>query len=176
MDNLIYGIGNKGSGFYNSNSLAYKRWRNMLKRVTDTEYQKLHPDYSDCIVCDEWLNLDNFGKWFDKNYIEGYELDKDLIEFGNKIYSPDKCIFIPKNINKLFHVQNKTSDLPHGVVYNRNKFRSSIPNKTFDRLIDAKNCFWNNKYNLILSICDNYPEFKDMIMSYFELYFVENYE
>ena len=58
----------------------------MLKRVTDIGYQELHPNYIDCTVCEEWLNLDSFGEWFDNNYVEDYELDKDLIENGNKIY------------------------------------------------------------------------------------------
>ena len=34
-------------------------------------------------------------EWFDKNYIEGWHLDKDLIVKGNKVYSPTTCMLPP---------------------------------------------------------------------------------
>lgn len=33
------------------------------------------------------IALRHLKKWFDENYIEGYELDKDILVEGNRIYS-----------------------------------------------------------------------------------------
>lgn len=59
--------------------------------------------YIGCSVDEEWLNYDNFKKWWDENY---YELpnektciDKDLLIPKNKIYSKDTCVIVPNSIN-----------------------------------------------------------------------------
>ena len=38
---------------------------------------------------------------------EGRYLDKDILVRGNKLYSPDTCLFVPQEINNLLTVQNK---------------------------------------------------------------------
>jgi hypothetical protein len=49
-------------------------------------------------------------------------LDKDILYKGNKIYSPDTCVFVPQEINALF-VKNDANrgDLPIGVFYTLTK-------------------------------------------------------
>lgn len=55
-------------------------------------------------------------------------MDKDIIIRGNKVYSPETCCFVPKEINIIF--QNKSKriyDLPIGVYKTRyNKYRASL--------------------------------------------------
>ena len=47
-------------------------------------------------------------------------LDKDILSKGNKIYSPNTCIFVPQNINILFTKRNKSrGNLPIGVCYHK---------------------------------------------------------
>lgn len=78
-------------------------WRNMLLRCYCKSYTSRHPTYIGCTVCDEWLYFSNFKKWFEKNYIEGNHLDKDLLSPGNgKIYSPETCCFLPRQLNCTF--------------------------------------------------------------------------
>ena len=50
-------------------------------------------------------------------------LDKDILCKGNKIYSPNNCVFVPQRINELFTKRNKLrGDYPIGVDFNkRNK-------------------------------------------------------
>jgi hypothetical protein len=80
-------------------SKSYSTWHNMLVRCYDPNYSKLYPTYTDCSVCQEWLNFSNFNNWFLENYVEGFVLDKDTLVKGNKIYSPETCKFISAKEN-----------------------------------------------------------------------------
>lgn len=86
--------------------------------------------YEKCSVCDEWLYFSNFEKWYNKNYVKGYHLDKDLLIKGNKIYSPQTCSFVPPEINTILVKHNATrGDLPIGVSRcggRSNKFRAVL--------------------------------------------------
>lgn len=110
----------------------YQTWINIFKRCYNKTYQEKHPSYNNCIVDNEWHNFQNFAKWFEENYIDGYQLDKDILVKGNKIYSPETCCFVPQEINSLFiKRQNKRGEYPIGVSKHRNRFASNI-------LIDKK--------------------------------------
>ncbi len=103
----IFGVGinDYKCGDGNSyNSKCYITWRTMLYRCYSKYYVSKYPTYNNCKVCDEWLSLSNFKKWFDENYIEGYAIDKDLTQHGlsHKIYSPSTCVFVPERINTMF--------------------------------------------------------------------------
>lgn len=102
---------------------SYALWKSVITRCFKCK------SYSDCSVCDEWKYFSNFKKWFDLNYIDGYELDKDLLVKGNKVYGPNTCCFIPKEINKLLVKQKKrtSNKLPFGVVrHSKNSFQVFI--------------------------------------------------
>ena len=79
----------------------YHAWASMLMRCHSEECQAKHPTYIGCGVCPEWLSLSTFKVWFDANYREGMELDKDVLIPGNKVYSPEACSFVPGYINSL---------------------------------------------------------------------------
>ena len=96
--------------------VAYKHWFSMMSRCYGKVKEK-EPSYIGCVVCDEWLVYSNFKEWFDKNYIDGYHLDKDILVKGNKIYSPETCCFVPKEINNLLNKHSKDrGELPIGVT------------------------------------------------------------
>ena len=127
----VYGVGvtgveptrNENGELINS----YICWVNILKRCYSYKFQEKNPTYKGCYVCDKWLCYPNFKKWYDENYyeIDGkiLQLDKDILVKGNKVYSPDTCVFVPNFINSLFiKNQNVRGELPIGVYYNkRNK-------------------------------------------------------
>jgi hypothetical protein len=85
----------------------YNLWNNMLIRCYSEKYHSSRPTYINCEVDKEWIYLSNFREWFNENYINDYQLDKDLLFPGNKIYGPDKCVFVPRNINQLLTFRNK---------------------------------------------------------------------
>lgn len=129
----VYGVGTTGlesTVDENGEKLdSYACWKEMLKRCYSAKYQEKNQTYKGCRVCDEWLYYPNFKKWYDNNYykIENRtsQLDKDVLIKGNKVYSPDTCVFVPKFINTLFiKCQKSRGELPIGVHYHK-------PNKKY---------------------------------------------
>ena len=119
---LVCGIGYIGNqrdfNSKKSKDYSYRCWLNMIKRCYDRNIQQKHPTYAQCGVCIEWHCFIEFEKWFNKNYVEGWCLDKDILIKGNKIYSPSTCCFVPYEINSLFTKrQNHRGDTPIGVRY-----------------------------------------------------------
>ena len=103
---------------------SYKCWKDMLRRCYSAKFQEKHPTYIDCRVCADWLYYPNFKKWYEENYYEinnkTSQIDKDITIKGNKVYSPDTCVFVPNFINTLFvKSQNKRGEFPVGVYYKK---------------------------------------------------------
>lgn len=99
----------------------------MLRRCYDARSREKSPSYDGCFVCDEWLIFSNFKKWFDKNYVEGYHLDKDIIKRGNKIYCPEKCRFVPPFVNTvLLNRHCDRGESPIGSTFSNGKYLVSI--------------------------------------------------
>lgn len=100
----VHGVGFPGAGDYSPsiNNDAYGRWCDMLERCYSKNQDEYHPTYSECTVCEEWHNFQNFAKWYYKNHpMNGrkYAIDKDLKVLGNKLYSPDMCLFVSQSVN-----------------------------------------------------------------------------
>lgn len=77
----------------------YKTWKDMLMRCYSEKYQKKHPTYYGCSVCDEWLVFSNFKSWMVMQQWAGKQLDKDIIVTGCKVYSPETCAFVDHATN-----------------------------------------------------------------------------
>ena len=100
---IIFGVGFRGYGInkaFESGTvtLAYSVWQSMLSRCYNNK-NKGHKRYYDCTVCDEWHNFQNYASWYYKNYKAGYHVDKDTKIKGNRIYSPECCVFITPKEN-----------------------------------------------------------------------------
>jgi len=146
-DKSLYNTGYLGEGKYicskNSKfSNQYIYWSLMIKRCYSEVLHKKRPTYIGCTVCDEWHNFQNFGKWYDENYykIEGckMQLDKDILFKGNKIYSPENCVFVPSNINTLFiKCDSARGEYPIGITFNKREqiYVAQCKNKNGKRVI-----------------------------------------
>lgn len=77
----------------------YSRWAKMLERCYDEKYQIKKPTYIGCSVIGDWFIFSNFKMWMEKQDWEGKQLDKDLLVNGNRVYSPNTCVFIHETIN-----------------------------------------------------------------------------
>ena len=100
----------------------YRTWHNMMKRCYYEKYQEIQPTYKGCSVCEEWLTFSNFKEWMEEQDWEDKQLDKDLLVKGNKIYSPETCIFISKNLNSFtLDNESKRGEFPIGVTFNKKR-------------------------------------------------------
>ena len=125
----IFGVGFTGTGKYNSSKdkIAYDIWRGIIRRCYSDEKRKNEIMYLDCYVCEEWHSFQVFADWFYENQIIGFDIDKDLLFKGNKIYSPETCCFLPRSINSLFVIQkSKRNNGIIGVTKNGNKYSSMV--------------------------------------------------
>lgn len=125
----IYGVGYNSGGVYKTHckedglsagrSRAYIVWRSILMRCYSNKHHTTHicgSTYNRSYVCDEWKDFQKFAEWFYSNYVEGFDIDKDILFEGNEEYSPMTCVFVPKTINSYFKKKIKTSSgLPLGV-------------------------------------------------------------
>lgn len=104
---------------------SYQCWNHMLTRCYSAKSQINHPTYIGCSVSEEWLHFSNFKKFYDANYREGFHLDKDILVEGNKIYSPETCVFLPPYLNNLLiDSGNARGDLPLGITANKTKTKN----------------------------------------------------
>ena len=109
----------------------YATWNRMLMRCYSEAYQKRKSTYKGCSVCEEWLTFSNFRAWMVQQDWKGRDLDKDLLFEGNKVYSPETCVFISGMLNRFF-LAREASRGEHmiGVCWNKekSKFQSNCRN------------------------------------------------
>lgn len=72
----------------------YKTWFHMIERCYSEKWIERNPSYYGCSVFHEWRIFSNFKAWMERQDWQGKQLDKDLLFVGNKIYSPETCVFV----------------------------------------------------------------------------------
>ena len=104
----VYGVGIVGTKYPISeggvHTKEYDLWCSMLRRCYSDTYKKKYPTYIDCKCSENFKSYEYFYEWCNEQIgfgNIGFELDKDLLVKGNKVYSEDSCIFIPTEINTL---------------------------------------------------------------------------
>lgn len=109
----------------------YKAWKNMLERCYSTKFHERQPTYIGCSVSEEWLTLSVFKSWMEAQDFEGLHLDKDLLFEGNKVYSPETCVFVTRAVN-IFTIDkgNDRGEWMIGVSWHKRdgKFQSRCSN------------------------------------------------
>ena len=133
----VYGVGFMGIGDYKScdengkHTKCYDTWNDIHRRCYDPKWHKKQPTYKNCKVCQLWNNYQEFAKWDNENYYEvgdeRMELDKDILNKGNKVYSPDTCVYVPQSINSLFTKSDKVrGEYPIGVYKQKDKYVAQL--------------------------------------------------
>jgi len=135
MNNLVLGIGINDANYQVKHRIDgrqvtcpfYKVWASMLTRCYSEKFHKNNPSYVDCTVVKWWHYFMDFRDWMiEQDYYEK-QLDKDILFPGNKIYSPNTCIFITAQINSLFsNCGTRINKHPIGVSKNKNGYNAQI--------------------------------------------------
>ena len=104
----VFGIGVLGTKHLSKvngvNTKEYMLWAHMLQRCYSDTFKKKNPTYEGCEASENFKYYEYFYEWCHKQIgfgVEGFELDKDLLVKGNKVYSENSCVFIPVEINLL---------------------------------------------------------------------------
>ena len=117
--------------------LAYDVWGKMIDRCY-SPYQKWdNPSYIGCSVSEDFRHRSDFNKWFLEQDWYGNELDKDIIEPFNKLYSPETCCFVPHAINVFFIKHDKGRGLyPLGVsITPSGRFQAQISDSFLGKIL-----------------------------------------
>jgi hypothetical protein len=176
-DKTVFGIGYKGIGKYNKSydKKLYSTWYNMILRCYQQKELSKYKTYKGCSVDERFWCLQDFGKWYEENYYEVpneiMSLDKDILIKGNRIYSPDSCVFTPQTINSLIvkKYNNGNDTLPLGVCYHKKHCKYMASCSTIDKKIvclgyydtpeEAFNVYKQFKEKYIKTVADKYKQF-----------------
>lgn len=124
----VRGVGFFGVGPYKSKVVGdskkstseYVHWSSMLTRSYYEGYHERFPTYIGCSVDEQWHNFQEFAEWcqWQPGHNMGYVLDKDVLIQGNKIYSPETCVFVPPELNSIIVTQVKPGKgTPAGISF-----------------------------------------------------------
>jgi hypothetical protein len=101
----------------------YSKWKGVINRCSGNTPFKT---YLECTLDKRWVYFSNFKSWCieqEQIYnidITGLHIDKDFLVKGNKVYSPDTCVFISPVVNTfILDSKNIRGDCPIGVNLNK---------------------------------------------------------
>lgn len=138
MSKLVHGIGTNDGKYpalkEGKPTKEYDLWKHMLHRCTEKNWIK-NPTYDNVSCSKNFKHYSFFYEWIHKQVGFGnkdekgrcWNLDKDLLVKGNKIYSEDVCVFVPQRINNLLTKCNASrGEWPVGVNWHKStkKFQS----------------------------------------------------
>lgn len=120
----VAGKGIFGDAVVDVKSQVYTSWAGMLKRCY-TFYEdkpRARINYEGCEVHEDFLYLPDYINWYGKQIVQPkWHLDKDLLVPGNKVYSPDTCVFLPRALNTFLTLRgNERGPYPLGVTIHEN--------------------------------------------------------
>ena len=162
-----YGVGKYRAKINRVDTKSYKTWYNMFLRCYSKKIQEKQPTYTVCSIDERWHNFQNFAEWYEENYKEGFQLDKDILIKGNKIYSPETCCFVPQKINILFIKNNiNRGKYPIGVVKEGNRYIACLKLGhgiqkylgTFDTIEEAFNAYKIAKEAYIKEVANKWKD------------------
>jgi len=133
----IFGVGINDSDYITQTKINgklaqcpyYRAWTGILVRCYSFKYHKRQPTYIGCSVVDDWLTFSIFKSWMEKHDWQGKQLDKDLLTIGNKVYSPETCVFVDRHTNSLLSDSAAIrGDYPQGVCFQKKagKYQATI--------------------------------------------------
>ena len=126
---LVHGIGTNDGKYPikkdDKLTREYDLWKSLLRRCTSKLWCE-HPTYIGTTCSENFKSYTLFYEWCSKqvgfrNIDEkgnSWQIDKDILIKGNKVYSEDTCVFVPQRINVLLTKRNtKRGELPIGVCW-----------------------------------------------------------
>ena len=174
----VYGVGIVGIRYNTKvdgkHTTEYGTWKNMLRRCYSEKGRHKFQSYDDCTVSENFKRYGYFYEWVNKqvgfNTVDDmgniFQLDKDLLSKGNKIYSETTCVFLPLEINIALAIKDSKHKKFHvGVRKNRNKYEviCCINSKStylgvFNTEIEAFNAYKQAKENYLKQLAEKWKD------------------
>ncbi len=174
----VYGVGIVGIRYNTKvdgkHAMEYGTWKNMLRRCYSEKGRHKFQSYDDCIVSENFKKYSYFYEWVNKqvgfNTVDDmgniFQLDKDLLSKGNKIYSETTCAFLPLEINIALAIKDSKHKKFHvGVRKNRNKYEVTccINSKStylglFNTELEAFNAYKQAKENYLKQLAEKWKD------------------
>ncbi len=169
---MVYGFGindyTRGTKDSEGNlKKEYRYWNRMLGRCYTERYQ--HSSYLGCKPSENFKHYSYFHDWC-QNQVgfgeDGFELDKDLLLKGNKIYSEDTCVFIPSSLNKITTSSKAVrGEYPIGVTFdNRSNTYQARVNNGFGKRINIGS--FKSESDAFMAYCKKKKEVCSTIANY----------
>lgn len=182
----VYGVGYVGIGEHHTSfqvdktkskqTRVYEAWNRMMQRCYDTKVHKISACYMGCTVAEEWHNFQVFAEWFfsnpewkNKDHVGAFwQLDKDIVKCGNKVYSKDTCLIVPAEINLIFSpmkVKGKqvgvTKTKTGTYLANMSKGGRNVSLGSYKTEKEATDVYIKNKLEHIYKTVDKYPQLSE---------------
>lgn len=133
----IFGVGINDADYITSPTIDgrqlvcpyYLKWSRMIQRCYSDKFKLKYPTYKDCTADPVWHKFSAFKEWMQGKDWHNKELDKDILFYGNKVYGPDKCLFVSRRVNVFLTDRGGSrGDWPIGVSFCKKtgKYRSMI--------------------------------------------------
>ena len=177
----VHGVGIVGIR-YNTNvdgkhTTEYGTWKNMLRRCYSEKGRYKPQSYDDCTVSENFKKYSYFYEWVNTqvgfNSVDDmgniFQLDKDLLSKGNKIYSENTCVFLPLEINSvltkstakrgeyLIGVSWHKKDKAFRATVNRNKGHPEYLG-SFKTELEAFNAYKQAKENYLKQLAEKWKD------------------
>ena len=165
MKPSVCGVGFPGIGIYDSKSVARQVWGNMMLRVYNPPNERTAREYKETSVHAHWHNFQNFAVWYHQQIDHfgpvgfRWNLDKDIMIAGNRIYGPESCCVVPEAVNRLFNdTRFIRGKLPIGVQQNEFGYKATCSSKLsdnsgyvgfFKNIQEASSAYWCAKIKAI---------------------------
>ena len=175
----LHGVGVVGDASTTVDGIVLKEctlWRGVIGRCYNNEFHKKSPTYADCSVSEKFKYYPYFKEWCGNqigfNAVDDkgrpFELDKDILIKGNKVYSENTCCFVPAEINGLFIKRDAArGDLPIGVWYHKrdrkyaaqvSRFKENIHLGYFSTPEEAFNAYKEAKEDYIKEVANKWKD------------------
>lgn len=127
----------------------YAYWQNMNTRCNNPEYALKFPTYQGVSMGEDFKDYNMFVNWCrscPQFYNNGWVLDKDILESGNKVYTGNLCTFVPPELNGFFIMRRfrRNKELPIGVSWCSSEGKYKVycsqlngKNRTIGRFLDV---------------------------------------
>jgi hypothetical protein len=148
------------------NTVCYKKWTDIFRRVYDEKVRSKNPSYSGVSVAEDWFNFQNFASWFyDHTKVQqSWQIDKDLK--AKREYSSSNCLMLPPKLNGAIRQVNGQQGLA-GMYLTNGKYKVQIPEigtgkqqhlGVYSSKVDAFFAYKQHKEKYVRELANSYKE------------------